>query len=213
MTSYRCLILDLDGTVVDSHPYTFAAFRHACEPFGHNPSDAVIHAAFGPDERVILRRLVGPRHAAAAYERLMAYYVAHVHDLHVESDLCELLDQCHAHGIRRGLFTGRGRDSTNLMLDALALGTRFDAVVAGDEARPKPAADGVLALLRALGCSASETLVVGDSPLDLRAAAGAGTDAALATWFAGGVPGSDVVSRRLASPPELRALLGLAAGR
>jgi len=168
MTTYRCLILDLDGTVVDSHAYTFAAFRHACVPFRTPPADAEILAAFGPDEAVILRGLVGAQAAPAAYARLQVYYREHVRDLRLRPEMRALLDDCGRAGIRRGLFTGRGSESTRLVLAALDLGLRFDAVVAGDQARPKPAADGVRVLLATLGAAAAETLLVGDSELDSR---------------------------------------------
>jgi HAD superfamily hydrolase (TIGR01509 family) len=209
MTNYRCLILDLDGTVVDSHDYTFAAIRHACAPFGVRPDDASIHAAFGPDEGVILRRLVGVSNLAAAYARLQQYYTEHVHALEVHAEMRTLLHDCQVHGVRRGLFTGRGSDSTRLILERLDLAACFEAIVAGDHAAPKPAADGVLALLERLGCAPDETLLVGDSPLDLRAASAAGTDARLATWFMNDVTRSRVGAPTLASPSELRALLGL----
>ncbi|UCE03863.1 MAG: HAD-IA family hydrolase [Candidatus Latescibacterota bacterium] len=209
MTNYRCLILDLDGTVVNSHDYTFAAIRHACAPFGVRPDDASIHAAFGPDEGVILRRLVGANNVEVAYARLQHYYAEHVHALEVQAEVRTLLHDCQVQGVRRGLFTGRGSDSTRLILERLDLVACFDAIVAGDHAPPKPAANGVLALLQRLRCAPREALLVGDSPLDLRAASAAGTDARLATWFMSDVTRSGVEAPTLSSPGELRALLGL----
>lgn len=209
MKSYRGVIFDLDGTVLDSHDYTFAAFRHACAPYRTPPADAEIRAAFGPDEHVILRGMVGGSQEPAAYARLQAYYAEHVHDLAVGPEMRRLLDDCGTHGVRRGLFTGRGSESTRLLLRALELGACFDAIVSGDESRPKPAPDGVRVLLAALGYTAAETLLVGDSSLDLAAASAAGTDAALALWYlATPEPAAKI---RLASPDDLRPLLGLPA--
>ncbi|MFQ5599184.1 MAG: HAD family hydrolase [Candidatus Krumholzibacteriia bacterium] len=210
MTAYRCLILDLDGTVVDSHAYTFAAFRHACAPFRTPPGDARIYAAFGPDESIILRSLVGATHAAEAYRRLQEYYAAHVDSLVVHAEMRALLGDCARGGIRRGLFTGRGSDSTRLILSRLHLEHCFEAVVAGDTVRqPKPAADGVVGLLRELGCAPSEAVVVGDSVLDVEAARRAGTSAALATWFTCAVTRADSTAPQLERPDALRPLLGL----
>lgn len=206
---YRCLILDLDGTVVDSHAYTFAAFRHACAPLGVVPQDAEIHACFGPAELDILRRLVGPEHADAANLRLQEYYAEHVGDVCAHPEVVAILDACARHGVARALFTGRGGVATRRLLRALALEGRFDAVVAGDEAPPKPAPDGIVLLLRRLGRLASETLVVGDSPLDLQAAASAGSAAALALWYGSTVTRTDMAARRLATPRQLWGLLGL----
>jgi HAD superfamily hydrolase (TIGR01509 family) len=171
----RACIFDLDGTVVDSHAYTFAAFRAACAGVARPPTDAEIFAAFGPPERVILERLLPPAALEPAYARLQAYYATHAAGLEMHPEMRPLLGDCRAAGVRLGLFTGRGTDSTSLVLHQLDLEWAFDAVVAGAMAlRPKPAPDGVVQLLERLGVAAGDALVVGDSPLDLQAAGRAG---------------------------------------
>ncbi len=129
----------------------------------------------------------------------------------VHPELRGVLDAAHGAGWRLALFTGRGADSTQLLLRALTLDALFDAVVAGDSGlRPKPAPDGVLALLERLGCRAADALVVGDSPLDVQAARAAGVAAVFAGWFplAGVTPpaGTEIA----ATPAALRQHLGLA---
>ncbi len=207
MPAFRCLILDLDGTVIDSHAYTFAAIRHACAPFDVAPDDATIYARFGPDERVILAGLVGARNAGAAYARLQRYYADHLHTVTVAAQIPSLLVDCRRAAVATALCTGRGSDSTRLLLAALDLGRCFDAVVTGDMAPPKPQPDGILQLMAQLHCAPRETLVVGDSRLDLDAASRAGTRAVLATWFPSPTPTASEVS--VATPFELRALLEL----
>lgn len=211
MGAFRCLILDLDGTVIDSHAYTFAAFRHACAPFRSPPEDDEIYERFGPDEGVILRDLVGEPHAAEALVRMQAYYAAHVQDVAVHPEVQAVLATCGRLGLSRGLFTGRGRAATHLLLQGLGLRRHFDAIVAGDDAAPKPAADGIALLLRILGRGRSETLVVGDSPLDLQAAQAAGVQAMLAAWYSRGASHEDAATKRLTTPSQLAAVLGLPA--
>ena len=207
MSRVRLVIFDLDGTLVDSHPFTYAAFRHAlAHDATRPPADHEIHAAFGPPERVILARFVAPARIDAVYQRLQAYYAEHVRDLRVHVQMRPLLDDCVAAGLRLGVFTGRARDSTALILRSLGLATFFGAVIAGDDVeQPKPAPDGVVALMRALDVPAAATLVVGDSPLDLQAAHAAGADACFAAWFdRGGAPPDS-----LDCPDRLRPLVGL----
>ncbi len=210
MSTYRAVIFDLDGTVVDSHRYTFEAFRFALAPFRQVPDDAEIFAAFGPPERTILSRLLPAGELDLAYGRLQHYYATHVDELRMHPAMRPLLHDCRAQGRPCGLFTGRGSDSTRLLLDRLDLGWAFDARVSGDEAvRPKPAPDGVRQLLAALRCEPGETLVVGDSPLDCAAATAAGASARFATWHAwAGMRVPDGVAS-CSHPDELRPLLGL----
>lgn len=211
--THQALIIDLDGTLVDSHDYTFAAFRHACSPYRSAPGDAEIYAAFGPDESVILERLVGEADASAAAERLQRYYRDHVHELQPESALLDVLRACRRAAIPVGLFTGRGGAATRLILEACDLCECFTAIFAGDDGAPKPAPDGIRTLAASMHVVARDVLVVGDSSLDMQAARAAGAAFRLATWFARGVTRSADPAPRLAHPDQLRVLLGLPSAR
>jgi HAD superfamily hydrolase (TIGR01509 family) len=207
---FRAVVFDLDGTVVDSHRFTFDAFRRACTPVREPPTDAEVFAAFGPSERIILERLLPAPEVDAAYARLQAHYRAHARGLDVHPAVRPLLADLQAAGIRCGLFTGRGADSTTLLLETLGLAPWFDAVIAGEQAgRPKPAPDGVLRLAAVFSVSPASVLVVGDSPLDVAAAQAAGAAAAFAAWHPwAGVRIPDGVPV-IAHPDALRPLLGL----
>lgn len=206
---YRGLILDLDGTLVDSHDYTFAAFRHACAPFRPVPDDAEIYACFGPDERVILETLVGNVAAPRAHERLQRYYHEHVGDVGVQEALVEVVRACLAHGIATGLFTGRGRMATERILAAHRLQPYFHALFAGDDGPPKPAPDGLVSLGATMRVEVADVLVVGDSPLDYEAARAAGAAFRLATWYARGVTRTVVAAPLVESAGALRCVLQL----
>ena len=109
------------------------------------------------------------------------------------------------------LFTGRARDSTTLLLRAAGLDSAFDAIVPGDEpaTRPKPSPDGVVLLAARLGCRTEDLIVVGDSPLDLEAAATAGACGVMATWFPLPQRRVPLGVVRVDDPDALRPALGL----
>ena len=181
---YDCVVFDLDGTIIDSHAYTFDAFRHALAPYDECPTDEEIYASFGPSERVILDDFIAAGDVARAYERLQAWYRAHASRAQPHPDMLEVLESLRQQGIAITLFTGRGMDSTRLLLETHDLDRFFDAVIAGDSpVQPKPSGEGLTALLQAVHCSAQRCLVVGDSPLDLQAAHQVGAHAIGASWF------------------------------
>lgn len=67
----------------------------------------------------------------------------------------------------------------------------FQAVVGGDEAPKKPEPDGLLALCRTLRAAPAETLLVGDSTLDVATARAAGVRVCAVTW---GLGSTDVLA-------------------
>jgi pyrophosphatase PpaX len=206
---FDCVVFDLDGTVVDSHRYTFDAFRHAVAPWCQAPSDEQIHAAFGPAENIILEQFVSAVHVDEAYTRLQEWYGQHVDEVWPHPGIRELLQELGERRVSRGLFTGRALDSTNLLLGHHKLSGLFDAVVAGDSpCAPKPSGEGILHLMEQLQCRASRTLVVGDSILDLQAAAAAGVQGVGVSWFTSTAI-SGIQSATLRDPEDLRHRVGL----
>jgi HAD superfamily hydrolase (TIGR01549 family) len=207
------VIFDLDGTVVDSHQFTFDAFRYAVAPCGAVPSDAEIHAAFGPSEQVILERFVPPDAVDAAYDRLQSFYRLQAHRARPHPDMYAVLDRLGQLGVCRCLFTGRGGDSTRMLLQTHDLEPRFEAVVTGDSpCEPKPSGQGIALLLSQVGASAQRALMVGDSLLDLQAAAAAGVAAVGVSWFTP-VSFSGIRSDTLTTPTQLLERMGAAPPR
>ena len=180
----RLVIFDLDGTLVDSLPATFACFAEAVAPFlGRLPGKGEILARMGAADQCIIADWVGAAHAEEAVARLYACYAREFAALAPFPGVVPLLRDLRASGRRTGLFTGRGRPSTDAMLRALALGDLFDASVTGEEvARPKPAPDGLIAVAAGCAVPPAEAVYVGDSPLDIRAALAAGVRPVAVLW-------------------------------
>jgi HAD superfamily hydrolase (TIGR01509 family) len=184
LASSRLVIFDLDGTVVDSLPATFKCFAEAVAPvLGRFPDKREILARMGAADQHIIAEWVGERHSDEAVRRLYACYQREFASLTPFPGIVEAIHDLRAVGRLTGLFTGRGRPSTDVMLRAMGIGTLFDTSVTGDEVvSSKPDPDGLLVVTGRLSILPSDTVYVGDSPLDVRAALSAGVTPVAALW-------------------------------
>jgi len=190
------LLLDLDGTMADTLPHLFAAFRYAVKPYVKRlPRDEEILATFGPAERECIRRLLvnpalgGEEGAAgleAAHQRFHAKYEGgHAEGVRSFPGIPELLRDVRGLGWRIGVFTGKGRRSAVFTLERLGLRVFADVVVTSDEVlRPKPDPEGVLKSAAELGVPPARLVFVGDTAADVRAGRAAGAATVAALWGA-----------------------------
>jgi len=178
------VVFDLDGTLIDSLPLTFHAFRAAIEPFlGRPVADEEIYARFGPADHEIVADFVGPAHAAEARELLMRAYRDGLDHVRFFPGVPEAVKALRDRGLRAALCTGRGRPSTDVILDRLGMTSWFEVTVTGEEApRPKPWPDGILKTAALLGIPPAEILYAGDSVKDVDAGIAAGAFTVAALW-------------------------------
>lgn len=196
MTTRRVLVLDLDGTLVDSLPHLFRAFREAVRPFVKRPpTDAEIVATFGPAERGCLEKLLRHPELAlpGAWEHLDE---AHAVFLRLYRDdlakqvrlfpgMADVLHAAEEQGWYLAVFTGKGRPSALYTLEQLGLVPRIAIVVSSDDVQHhKPAPDGLLAIMKHCRAAPQDVLVVGDAPADIAAGKAVGCPTAAALWGA-----------------------------
>jgi len=182
--SHSLVIFDLDGTLLDSLAATLRCFQEALAPaLGAVPDRDEILGRFGPADHRIVADWVGPARASAALDRLYACYARELGRIRPVPGAVALIDRLRARGRRVALFTGRGRPSTDRLLETAGLARCFETTVCGEEVRrPKPHPDGLRKILAHFDLPPREAVYVGDSLLDLRAAASAGIDFAAALW-------------------------------
>jgi phosphoglycolate phosphatase len=85
----------------------------------------------------------------------------------------------------RGVLTNKPGGFAREILQGLGMLGSFRAVVGGDEAPHKPAPEGLLALCRTLEAAPAETLLVGDSTVDVATGRAAGVQVCAVTWGLG----------------------------
>jgi len=184
VSGYDPVLLDLDGTVVDSVGLIRESHRHAVT--------SVLGESL-PDERLVAnvgRPLIDQMRAFSPdrAEELLEVYREWNHAntaalLRPYPGVEELLDELAGAGRALGVVTSKSAATVELAWRVVPLRDRFDVVIcAEDTDRHKPDPDPVLAALRRLGRDPAGACYVGDSPFDVRAGRAAGVAAIGVTW-------------------------------
>lgn len=182
----KTVVFDFDGTLADTLPIVYKSFQHIFETYRkEKKTDEDIKAMFGPAEDDIIRKHFEADQVDAAIEKYHGYYWDH-HDSWVERSLEieELLDFIKQNGLQLAIMTGKGRRSLDLSLKALEMEDLFEMTVTGDEVmRPKPDAEGILKILKALDTAPEEAVFIGDSDVDIKAGKSAGVETVGVQWL------------------------------
>lgn len=179
----KLLIFDLDGTLVDSrldliHSVN-AMLRHLKRP--ELPGE-VIASYVGDGAPMLVRRALGdPRDEAflqKALEYFLTYYRAHKLDYtHVYDGVKEALTAIQeSNGTRRmAVLSNKPVNPSRAIVEALGLGGFFAHVYGGNSFETKkPDPLGAHTLLKQMKASPEETLMVGDSSIDVLTGRNAG---------------------------------------
>lgn len=183
----RALLLDLDGTIADTLPHIFEAFRHAIRPWtDRHVTDDEIEATFGPPERGCIACIVPHADLDEAERRFFEFYEAHhAREVRLFGGIAGVVDRAKALGWRVGIFTGKGRRTAEFSLRELGLWDHIDHLVSNDDvARTKPDPEGIFQAARVFGIPADRILMAGDMPADVIAGRAAGAATAAVFWAA-----------------------------
>jgi pyrophosphatase PpaX len=178
----RGIIFDLDGTLGNTLPVCYEAFRRVFQRrLGRLYSDAEIHAMFGPSEEGILEALIPSDPDGALNEYLREYQAAHRAFQEPFEGIPEALDLLESRGVKIAIVTGKGSNSAAISLEELRLSHYFKIVEAGSASgAAKP--DAMRRVLSAWSLSPSEVVGVGDAASDIGAAREVGITCIAAAW-------------------------------
>jgi len=176
MESLRHVVFDLDGTLVDSLPGIQAALAEAGIPTRRRDLKALI----GPPIRQILAELSGASNGPAL-DRLERAFRASYDSAGWRRTVCQkgaatMLRGLASRGVSLWLVTNKPAAATGRILGQLALAGFFTETVCRDSRVPafESKAGMLMDLLRRRGLRPEETLMVGDTLEDARAAEAAG---------------------------------------
>ncbi|MFI1709920.1 HAD hydrolase-like protein [Streptomyces griseoruber] len=189
-----CLLLDLDGTLLDSAPGVIASAAHALRSVGAPVPDAsALRALVGPPMYDSFRNVVGldeptARAALTAYRAEYARNGASAATPY--AGIPDLLDALARRGLPMGVATSKVEDQAELMTRRFGLAPRLQAVCGVSEAAGRTTKRRVirecLARLRARGADVRRPLMVGDRAYDIESAAAEGIPAVHVRWGYGG---------------------------
>ena len=182
------LMLDLDGTLVDSVPDLAAAINRMLAPRGLAPySEPEIKAMVGDGTPKLVERAFAGRHTpedATAHADFLADYALHTTDVTrpfpgVPETLARLSDS----GWRLVVCTNKPEAPARTLLANLGL-LGFFSTLGGGDSFPfrKPDPRFLAATLDAAGATQNRAIMVGDHPNDINGAAGIGIPSIFAAW-------------------------------
>jgi phosphoglycolate phosphatase len=184
----RLLVLDLDGTLVDSAPDLMAALnRRLAEQDAIPLPLTAVAAMMGDGARVLLRRGFAARGLAAGSNDIDAFMADYLATIAVATrfypGIIETLHRLAGEGWRFAVCTNKPDAATRALLAALDAAELFAAVGAGDSfATKKPDPAHLLATIAAAGGDPARAVMIGDHSNDVLAATGAGVPCIFAAW-------------------------------
>jgi phosphoglycolate phosphatase-like HAD superfamily hydrolase len=175
-------IFDLDGTLADTLPACYAAFRAACEGLGGPTyTNEQIRGLFGPSEEGMLQRAM-PERWQEGLTILLDEYRRHLASCSgVFPSITAALQLLRERGTPLALVTGKGPSTTRMSLTHFGLDGVFDAVEVGSPQGVVKAA-AIARVVEGWGVAARDVIYVGDAVADMEAAREAGVLPIAAAW-------------------------------
>jgi phosphoglycolate phosphatase len=197
MPTYKAVIFDLDGTLLNTLTDLANAVNYVLTKYGYQAQPQKQIRAFlgnGIERlcRLALPKGISEREFQSVFQDFKAYYTDHCHIATKPYDgIAEVLEALKQKGRLTAVVSNKNEAAV------MALKQEFFpqiSVVIGQSGamRRKPAPDMVNAALEKLGVSAGEAVYVGDSEVDKATADNVGMDCILVTW---GFRDPDVVEK------------------
>jgi HAD superfamily hydrolase (TIGR01509 family) len=176
--TFRAYLFDCDGTVVDSMPLHYIAWKTSLAEYNCVYEEKLFYAWGGRPIREIIgllnnmQSLNMPVNEVA--EKKEEIYLSLLPQLKAIPEVIEHIDAQHGR-IPFAVVSGSRRNSVVGSLSALGLLDKFDTLVCAEDYKcGKPAPDAFLLAAERLGVAPSECLVFEDTDLGIEAATAAG---------------------------------------
>jgi pyrophosphatase PpaX len=182
----RCLIFDVDGTLLDNTNYIIQLFQDLLIKY-LGPSNSMtteeVLGLWGPPGDVIFQNIYPPEMVNIAWSEFLDLYQKN----HPKTGFFtpNQIENFRKYVDFLAIFTGKGRQTNTITLDILGLTDIFDVIFTGnDVVNSKPDPEALFQILEILELEKNEVLFIGDSHLDIKAGKAAGIPTAGVLWGA-----------------------------
>jgi len=183
------IIFDLDGTLIDSSTDLAISMNATREHFGLAPLDpALIYSYVGNGAAVLVRRAMGSNASDETVQNALKFFLSFYRKHALEHTklypgVGEAIETLYGAGHKLAVLTNKPVRISFDIVGALGLQRFFMRVYGGDSFPcKKPDPIGAIQLIREAGVTPSETLIVGDSGVDVQTARNAGVRSCGVTW-------------------------------
>jgi len=217
VTPYDVVLLDLDGTVIDSEPGVHSAVWHGLVTgFGIDPTTEQLDEFMGPPLHEVMPRVFGISDPAEIRRFFDLYCEAYFHGTEYEyvvyPGMLDLIEDVADAGVRVVLATAKPYESASRILEHAGVAQRFD-FVAGSKAdgSRQDKADVIEHAFGEIDADGTthRIVMIGDRALDARAAMAHRVDSIVVDW--GYAPAGELddcgATHRVSQVGELRRLL------
>jgi HAD superfamily hydrolase (TIGR01509 family) len=176
----RGVILDMDGTLVDSNGAHAQTWVETLKRFGYDVTLDAVRPLIGQGGDKMLPRLTGCSKDSAIGQKIAAQRSALFEQQYLTSirpfpGSRQLVGHMHDCGLKLVIASSSSREHLNHLIDIVGIGNFIDsATSAGDVGGSKPDPDVIEAALSRLELDAGEVMMIGDTPYDIEAAARVG---------------------------------------
>jgi len=173
----EAVLFDMDGTLVDSVPAWHMAFNRVLGLYGRPPvsyeyfcSDILGQSAQADIDRFFPSLTL--EGLSSHYERFFPENISTVRLFPATLSVLDFLD---SRGLRTGVVTNTSKGLMGLILDTVGLSGRFGSAISADDVESgKPQPDMLHLSCKRLRVREEDTLMVGDTRMDIEAAKKAG---------------------------------------
>ncbi len=164
------VLVDVDGTLVDTNYFHVVAWWRAFQDIGEEVPMSRIHPLIGMGSDQLVHRLIG-RESEEASEGHSRHYQPFKDEIKAFPQAAEFLTELARRGARVLLASSADEEDLERMQEAIgAEDVIEEAVSNGDVEHSKPSPDIFDAALKKADLDPARTIVVGDAPWDVEAA-------------------------------------------